>query len=68
MSIGTGAIVLVAIVLIVGLMVLKLVWAWVVPDMFPGAVEKGLIAGEISWWTSLKLAIVLAVLSIFLRT
>jgi hypothetical protein len=65
LGIGTGAILLVFAVLLVGLLVLKLLWAWIVPDLFPGAVEQGLIAGEISWWMSFKMAIVLAVLSIF---
>ena len=40
---------------------IKLVWAWTIPDLFPGAVEQGLIAKEISWFTSFKLALFLAV-------
>tara|TARA_B100000676_G_C17445418_1_gene516297 strand:- start:152 stop:394 length:243 start_codon:yes stop_codon:yes gene_type:complete len=42
--------------------VIKLLWAWTIPDLFPGAVEQGLIASEISWFTSLKLALFLGVI------
>jgi hypothetical protein len=43
----------------------KFVWAWVVPDLFPGAVEQGLIAANLTWLASLKLAVLVAVLSGF---
>ena len=41
---------------------IKLLWAWTIPDLFPGAVEQGLIAKEISWFTSFKLALFFAAL------
>ena len=41
--------------------VIKLLWAWTIPDLFPGAVEQGLVAAEISWFTSLKLALFLGI-------
>ena len=52
--------------LVIGIMILaffiiKWLWAWTIPDLFPGAVEEGLIAKEISWFTSFKLALFLAV-------
>ena len=37
--------------------VIKFLWAWTIPDLFPGAVEQGLVAAEISWFTSFKLAL-----------
>ena len=43
--------------------IIKLLWAWTIPDLFPGAVETGLIAKEISWFTSFKLAIFLTVIT-----
>ena len=64
LGIGTGLIVIVLAVLLIGLLVIKLLWAWVVEDIFPGAVEQGLIAGKISWWASFKVALILAVLSL----
>jgi len=45
------------------LLVIKALWAWTVPDLFPGAVEQGLIARSISWWTAAKVAILVAVVS-----
>ena len=57
---------LIALVLgVIGVMFLliKLMWAWTVPDLFPGAVEQGLVAAEISWLTSFKLAVFFAMLT-----
>ncbi len=50
-------------VFIVVLFLVKILWAWTIPDLFPGAVEQGLFAKEISWYTSLKVAIFVAVLA-----
>lgn len=36
---------------------IKISWAWIVPDLFPGAVEGGLVVASISWWTAFKVAI-----------
>ena len=47
---------------VLALFLIKFVWGWAVPDLFPGAVEQGLIAKEISWYTALKLAVVVAVI------
>ncbi len=49
----------------VGIFIIKLLWAWTVPDIFPGAVEQGLIAAEIGWWTAVKLSIILALFAGF---
>ena len=43
--------------------IIKLLWAWTIPDLFPGAVEQGLIAAEISWLTSFKLAVLFGLLT-----
>ena len=42
--------------------VIKLLWAWTIPDLFPGAVEQGLVAAEISWFTSFKLALFVSII------
>ena len=52
-----------AVVFVVALLLIKVMWAWTVPDLFPGAVQQGLVAAEISWLTSLKLAIIIAILA-----
>ncbi len=49
------------VMLVLALLLVKVLWAWTVPDLFPGAVAQGLIAPSISWLTSLKLAIFIAV-------
>lgn len=61
LAIFPGALALMALSLLVALLVLKILWAWTIPDLFPGAVEQGLIVKSISWLTSLKLAILVAV-------
>ena len=50
-------------VFLLGLLLIKLWWQWAVPDLFPGAVEQGLVAASISWFTSFKLALALAALA-----
>lgn len=63
LAVFPGAIALFLIVLVVALFLIKILWSWTIPDLFPGAVENGSVAGVISWYTSLKLAIFLAVLA-----
>lgn len=53
----------VVIVFVVTLLLVKLLWAWTIPDIFPGAVEQGLIAKSISWFTAFKVAIFVGVLA-----
>ena len=48
---------------VIVLFVIKLLWAWTIPDLLPGAVEQGLVSGSISWLTAAKLALFVAVLS-----
>jgi hypothetical protein len=50
-------------VFVFGLLLVKVLWGWTIPDLFPGAVEKGLVARSISWFTALKVAIFIAVLA-----
>ncbi len=52
---------------VVVLFLVKVLWAWTIPDLFPGAVQQGLIAGSISWLAAIKIAIFIAVLSGFCR-
>jgi hypothetical protein len=58
-----GLLALVALVLVAALLVVKLLWAWTIPDLFPGAVEEGLVAGSISWLTAFKVALFTAVMA-----
>ena len=58
----------VLVVLLIPFILIKLLWAWTIPDLFPGAVEQGLVADSISWFTSFKIAIFVAVISTFFST
>jgi len=50
-------------VVVLSFFLIKLLWAWTIPDLFPGAVEQGLVAAEISWLTSFKLALFFGILT-----
>jgi len=62
-AVGTGALVLVAVAFVLITLVVKALWAWTIPDLFPGAVEQGLVAESISWGTAMKVAIFAAILT-----
>ena len=62
-AIVPGVLALILLAFIVALFLVKILWAWTIPDLFPGAVEQGLIAKKISWHTSLKVAIFVAALA-----
>jgi len=53
------------VVFLITLFFVKILWAWTIPDLFPGAVSEGLIAGSISWLTTFKVALLVAALSMF---
>jgi hypothetical protein len=56
-----GGIAVACIAFVVFLFVIKALWAWTVPDLFPGAVKAGLVAETISWGAAAKVAILLAI-------
>ena len=58
-----GILALVAVYVVIVLLLVKLFWAWTIPDLFPGAVSQGLVAESISWYTAFKVAIFVAVLA-----
>ena len=58
-----GILALVAVYVVIVLLLVKLLWAWTIPDLFPGAVAQGLVAGSISWFTAFKVAVFVAVLA-----
>lgn len=41
----------------------KFLWAWIVPDLFPGAVSAGLVVASISWMTAFKLTICISIIA-----
>jgi len=42
---------------VIGFLVIKLLWAWTVPDLFPEAVKQNMVAAHISWFTAIKLSV-----------
>jgi hypothetical protein len=62
-AIVPGVLMFVAGAFVLALFLIKLLWAWTIPDLFPGAVEQGLVARSISWLTAFKLAIFVTVLA-----
>jgi hypothetical protein len=58
-----GGLVVACLAFVVMLLMVKALWAWTIPDLFPGAVAQGLVAGTISWLTAVKIALLLAVFS-----
>jgi hypothetical protein len=66
-GVTTGVTILVTVIVtfVIAAILFKFVWAWVVPDLFPGAVQEGLVAANLSWLASIKLAVLVAVLGGF---
>lgn len=62
---GVEILVTVAVIFVISLVVFKVVWAWVIPDLFPGAVAQGLIVKDLTWFAAFKLAVLVSVLSGF---
>ncbi|HAT72834.1 MAG TPA: hypothetical protein DCS63_08470 [Elusimicrobia bacterium] len=61
---GLPSIVLwVAGIFVLGIFLIKWFWMWTIPGLFPGAVAAGLVAAKISWWTALKLSVLVALLA-----
>ena len=53
--------VVLAVAFFLALLVVKLLWAWTVPELCPKAVSEGYVAGSISWYASFKLTIVICI-------
>jgi len=62
-----GILVVACVAFVVVLLLVKLLWAWTIPDLFPGAVkgDTPLVAPAIGWLTAVKVALFVAVLSAF---
>ncbi len=59
----TTALVTAVVAFAVGVILVKLLWAWTIPDLFPVAVDQGLIAGGLTWLTAMKATALVAILS-----
>ncbi|MFW5985505.1 MAG: hypothetical protein ACOCQ1_04405 [Halanaerobiaceae bacterium] len=64
--IGIFVLGLILLIIVAGIPVfIKYFWGWIIPDLFPGAVEQGLITDTISWGTTFKLMILFLLFNIF---
>ena len=59
----TSAIVTAAVTFAIGVVLVKLLWTWTVPDLFPKAVEQGLIAADLTWLAAAKIVVLVAILA-----
>jgi hypothetical protein len=64
-TVGITILIQVAVAFVIAVVVFKFVWAWVVPDLFPGAVAQGLISADLTWLAAVKLAVLVGVLGGF---
>ncbi len=53
----------VILIFVLGIFLIKWFWMWTIPGLFPGAVAAGMVAAKISWWTALKLSVLVALLA-----
>jgi hypothetical protein len=64
-TVAITALIQVAVMFVISLVLFKVVWAWVVPDLFPGAVAQGLVIADLTWLAAVKLAVLVGVLGGF---
>lgn len=48
---------------VAGIFIIKLLWIWTIPEIFPGAVDSGLIVKNIKWFSALKLSILFSMIA-----
>ena len=56
-----------AVVFAIAACLLKLAWAWVMPELFPGAVAQGMLVASLSWSAAFKLTVFMMVLAVFIN-
>lgn len=59
----TSALITAAVVFAIGVVLVKVFWAWTVPDLFPGAVEQGLIVADLTWLAAIRTVVLVAIVS-----
>ncbi len=60
-------IVILLIVFVAGIFIIKILWAWTIPELFPVASEQNLIAKNISWFTALKMSLLFSLIATVAR-
>jgi len=60
---GANILIRTAVTLVISTFLFKIMWSWSIPEIFPAAVEQGLILGDITWLAALKIAVLVAILT-----
>jgi hypothetical protein len=47
----------------IGIILVKLLWAWTIPDLLPAPVDQGLLVAELTWLAALKIVALIAILT-----
>jgi len=55
-----GVIALIVVLVAIGTLIGQFVWGWVVPDVFSGAVEKGILPASITFFQAFKLSLLVS--------
>ncbi len=50
------------ILFLLSIAIIKVGWGWIVPDIFAGAVEAGIMVSDLTWSQAAKLTLVLKVI------
>ena len=59
----TSVLVSAAVAFAIGVILIKLLWAWTIPDLLPAAVDQGLIVDDLTWLAAAKVAALVAILA-----
>ncbi|MGD2087708.1 MAG: hypothetical protein PVH61_16140 [Candidatus Aminicenantes bacterium] len=57
------ALVVLVLVVLLAVFLIRVLWAWTIPAIFPNAVRQGLIVSSLSWFTGFKVLIAAVVIS-----
>ena len=47
----------------IGVILIKLLWAWTIRELFPMAVDQGLIVSDMTWPVALRIVALVAILA-----
>jgi len=61
-GIGVSAIVLIALLSVISGTILYWIWPVAIPAVFPGLIESGALAEELSWWVAVCLTWIFGIL------
>ncbi len=60
---SVGVLISTVVIFVIGVILLRLLWAWTIPDLFPLAVAQGLIVADLTFLTAMRIVALVAILS-----